>query len=77
MGFRREFSCRYRPEQNGMVKRKNRLVVEAAWAMLEEKSLPKFKGVKPIRIRWVYKVKYNTDGSVNRYKARLVAKGYA
>ena len=35
------------------------------------------KGVKPIRCTLVYKVKYNTDGSVNRYKARLVAKVYA
>ena len=35
------------------------------------------KGVKPIRYSWVYKVKYNIDGSVNRYKAWLVAKGYA
>ena len=33
--------------------------------------------MKPIGCRWLYKVKYNTDGSVNRYKAQLVAKGYA
>ena len=35
------------------------------------------KGVKPTGCRWVFKVKYNTDDSVNRYKARLVVKGYA
>ena len=34
------------------------------------------KGVKTIGCMWVYKVKYNIDGPVNRYKAWLVAKGY-
>ena len=32
---------------------------------------------KAISCRWIYKVKYNVDGSINCYKARLVAKGYA
>jgi hypothetical protein len=34
-------------------------------------------GRKAIGSKWVFKVKRNPDGSVERYKARLVAKGYA
>lgn len=33
-------------------------------------------GAKPIELKWIFKVKRNSDGSINKYKARLVAKGY-
>ena len=49
MGIRREFSCRYTPEQNGVAERKNRSVVEVARAMLEEKSMPKFYWAEAVR----------------------------
>jgi hypothetical protein len=41
------------------------------WVIVQ---LPQNK--KPVGCRWVYKIKYNSDGTIERYKARLVAKGY-
>src|ERR1700742_321134 len=35
------------------------------------------KGATAISCRWVFKVKKNADGSIERYKARLVAKGFS
>lgn len=33
-------------------------------------------GKVPIGCKWIYRIKYNPDGSVERYKVRLVANGY-
>lgn len=32
--------------------------------------------VKPIKCRWVYKLKFLPTGKVDEFKARLMAKGY-
>ncbi|GKF27368.1 ribonuclease H-like domain, reverse transcriptase, RNA-dependent DNA polymerase [Tanacetum coccineum] len=40
------------------------------------KLIPLPKGVVPIGLKWLYKIKRNADGSIMKYKACLVAKGY-
>ncbi len=48
------------------------LIRNETWKLV---SLPKDR--KAIGNKWVYKIKRNADGSVERYKARLVCKGFS
>jgi len=50
----------------------NTLVENGTWEIVD---LP--KGQKAIGSGWVFKVKHNQDGFIERFKARLVAKGYS
>ena len=50
----------------------NSLIENKTWKLVE---LP--PGRKAIGCKWVFKVKHDVDGRVERFKARLVAKGYA
>ncbi len=57
---------------NAMDEKMATLDANVTWELA---ALPKDK--KAIGCKWVYKVKHNVGGSMNKYKARLVAKGYA
>ena len=50
----------------------NSLIENKTWKLVE--LLP---GRKAIGCKWVFKLKHDVDGKVERFKARLVAKGYA
>nr|KYP74150.1 hypothetical protein KK1_006817 [Cajanus cajan] len=49
----------------------NALINNNTWTLV---NLPQNR--KAIGCKWVFRIKENPDGTVNRYKARLVAKGF-
>ncbi|GJX36836.1 ribonuclease H-like domain-containing protein [Tanacetum coccineum] len=48
----------------------NALITNGTWVLV-----PRLTNVNVVRSMWLFKHKFNADGSLNRYKARLVANG--
>lgn len=49
----------------------NALQKNSTWELVNKPH-----GYRIVGCRWIFTVKMNPDGSIDRYKARLVAKGY-
>ena len=47
------------------------LMANKTWTL--EEAPP---GIKPIPVKWVFKIKRDSNGNIERYKARLLAKGF-
>ena len=50
----------------------NSIMKNHTWDLVDRPNKCKVIGTK-----WVYKAKYKSDGTLEKYKARLVAKGFA
>lgn len=57
---------------NAMNEEINMIEKNNTWKLVEK---PQDKEV--IGLKWVYKIKFNEDGSIQKHKARLVEKGYS
>ena len=47
------------------------LEINRTWELVDRPPTKKIVGC-----RWIFSIKYQADGMIERYKARLVAKGY-
>ena len=65
--------------QEALQQPKWKTAVQEEIQALEKWDMGNFKlpeGKRPIGCKWIFTVKHNPDGSINRFKARLVAKGF-
>ncbi|GAU39523.1 hypothetical protein TSUD_222930 [Trifolium subterraneum] len=64
-------ACKFDCWKKAMNDELEALTKTGTWTLVDLPPL-----AKPIGSKWVYKIKYRADGTIERYKARLVAKGY-
>jgi hypothetical protein len=55
-----------------MNKKNQALIDNKTW-----KLVPLLPGRSTMKCKWVYKIKYKSNGEIEKYKVRLVAKGFS
>jgi hypothetical protein len=65
-------AVKHKEWQQAMVEEYQAVIDNNTWKLVDCPT-----GVKPIGCKWVYRIKYNQHGEIDKYKARLVAKGFA
>ena len=58
--------------KEAMQKEYDALIKNGTWKLVD----PPY-GTRPIGCKWVFKIKYRSNGSLDKHKVRLVAKGFA
>ena len=57
---------------DAMVEEYDSIVRNSAWEIV-----PRSEGKSVVGLRWIYKVKQDADGSIEKYKAIFVARGFS
>lgn len=65
-------AVKHKEWQQAMVEEYKAVIDNNTWKLVKCPA-----NVKPIGCKWVYRIKYNQKGELDKYKARLVAKGFA
>lgn len=64
-------ACKFPHWRATMASKFNALQEKGTWSLV-----PKSPDINVVGCKWVFRTKYNVDGSVDQYKTHLVAKGY-
>ena len=64
-------AVKHKEWQQAMVEEYQAVIDNNTWKLVDCPP-----SVKPIGCKWVYRIKYNQHGKIDKYKARLVAKGF-
>eukprot|EP00253_Pinus_taeda_P031750 PITA_31750 len=65
-------AVKHKEWQQAMVEEYQAVIDNNTWKLVDCPT-----NVKPIGCKWVYRIKYNQKGELEKYRARLVAKGFA